>query len=186
MKRTLNILTALTAVLMLTSCGTKQEVKQEPETAAEAVKNMTAGWCLGNDMDAFDTDIEPGSPLEAYETCWGQQPANELLFKKLAEKGFDAIRVPVTWWQHMDAEGRVDSLWMARVEQIVNWVLDNGMYCIVDAHHDTGAHVEAWLKADSACYASQHERYKVLWTQIANHFKDFDQHLLFEIGRAHV
>jgi aryl-phospho-beta-D-glucosidase BglC (GH1 family) len=47
-------------------------------------------------------------------------------------------------------------------------------------HHDTGAAVEAWLKADSTSYATQHERYKVLWTQIANHFKDYDQRLLFE------
>ena len=180
MKRTLNILTVLTVMLLMASCGTKQEVKQESETAAEAVKKMTAGWCLGNDMDAFDTDIKPGSPLEEYETCWGQQPANELLFKKLAEKGFNAIRVPVTWWQHMDAEGQVDSLWMARVEQIVNWVLDNGMYCIVNVHHDTGASVEAWLKVDSTSYATQHERFKLLWTQIASHFKDYDEHLLFE------
>ena len=123
MKRTPNILTVLTVMLLMASCGTKQEVKQESETAAEAVEKMTAGWCLGNDMDAFDTDIKPGAPLEEYETCWGQQPANELLFKKLAEKGFDAIRVPVTWWQHMDAEGQVDAAWMGRVEQIVNWVM---------------------------------------------------------------
>ena len=143
------MLAALALMLCVTSCGTKQEVKQEPETAAEAVKKMIAGWNVGNDMDCFDSDIKPGSPLEEYERSWGQSPANELMFKKLAEKGFDAIRVPVTWWQHMDA-------------------------------HDTGAAVEAWIKADSTSYATQHERYKTLWTQIANHFKDFDQRLLFE------
>ena len=180
MKQTMNMLAALALMLCVTSCGTKQEVKQEPETAAEAVKKMIAGWNVGNDMDCFDSDIKPGSPLEEYERSWGQSPANELMFKKLAEKGFSAIRVPVTWWQHMDAEGRVDTLWMARVEQIVNWVLDNGMYCIINVHHDTGAAVEAWIKADSTSYATQHERYKTLWTQIANHFKDFDQRLLFE------
>ena len=106
MKQTMNMLAALALMLCVTSCGTKQEVKQEPETAAEAVKKMIAGWNVGNDMDCFDSDIKPGSPLEEYERSWGQSPANELMFKKLAEKGFTAIRVPVTGgstWMPKDA-----------------------------------------------------------------------------------
>ena len=79
----MNMLAALALMLCVTSCGTKQEVKQEPETAAEAVKKMIAGWNVGNDMDCFDSDLKPGSPLEEYERSWGQSPANELMFKNI-------------------------------------------------------------------------------------------------------
>ena len=168
----------------LTGCGNKTSKAEtevtEFETATEAVKKMAAGWNLGNALDAFSSDIEPGSAFDKYETCWGQPVTEDFLMKQMKEKGFTAIRVPVTWWQHMDADGRVDSLWMNRVEEVVNYVLNNGMYCIINVHHDTGAAVEAWIKADSLSYATQHERFKGLWTQIANHFKDYGQELLFE------
>lgn len=180
MKRIYGWLTALAVVAMMTGCATKPDVEKPAETAKDAVKNMIAGWNLGNTLDAFSTNVAPGSPTDQYETSWGQPVAEEFLMKKMAEKGFTAIRVPVTWWQHMDAEGQVDSVWMARVETVVNYVLDNGMYCIINVHHDTGAAVEAWIKADSLNYEENHEKFKKLWTQIATHFKDYNERLLFE------
>lgn len=180
MKRIYGWLTALAVVAMMTGCAAKPEVEKPAETAKDAVKNMIAGWNLGNTLDAFSTNVAPGSPTDQYETSWGQPVAEEFLMKKMAEKGFTAIRVPVTWWQHMDAEGQVDSVWMARVETVVNYVLDNGMYCIINVHHDTGAAVEAWIKADSLNYEENHEKFKKLWTQIATHFKDYNERLLFE------
>ena len=171
-------------MLMTISCGTKNaqentEVK-EFETASEAVQKMAAGWNLGNSLDAFSSDIEPGSPIEKYETAWGQPATEDFLMKQLAAKGFTAIRVPTTWWQHMDKDGLVDSLWMNRVQQVVDDVINNGMYCLLNVHHDTGAAVETWIKADSTIYEATHERFKLLWTQIANHFKHYGQELLFE------
>ncbi len=180
MKRIYGWLTALAVVAMMTGCAAKPDVEKPAETAKDAVKNMIAGWNLGNTLDAFSTNVAPGSPTDQYETSWGQPVAEEFLMKKMAEKGFTAIRVPVTWWQHMDAEGQVDSVWMARVETVVNYVLDNGMYCIINVHHDTGAAVEAWIKADSLNYEENHEKFKKLWTQIATHFKDYNERLLFE------
>ena len=163
------------AALMVAMVGCESKKAAETaefETAADAVKKMTAGWNLGNTLDAFSTD--------AYETCWGEPVAEEFLIKQFKDKGFDVVRVPVTWWQHMDEEGTVDSVWMARVETVVNYVLDNGMYCIINVHHDTGAHADSWIKADSANYEASHERFKKLWTQIAVHFRDYGEKLLFE------
>lgn len=172
---------ALGMMLTLVGCEQKQATKSvEFESAADAVKKMTAGWNLGNTLDAFDTDLAPGLPTDAYETCWGEPVAEEFLIKQFKEKGFDVVRVPVTWWQHMDDEDTVDSVWMARVETVVNYVLDNDMYCIINVHHDTGAHAASWLKADSANYEANHERFKKLWTQIAVHFRDYGEKLLFE------
>lgn len=169
------------AAILLAGCGKRSvNTTTKFETATEAVKKMAAGWNLGNSLDAFRSDIKPGSPSDQYETCWGQPVTEGFLMKQMKAKGFTAIRVPVTWWQHMDSDGNVDSLWMNRVEEVVNYVLGNNMYCIINVHHDTGAAVESWIKADSTSFATKHERFKGLWTQIANHFKNYPQELLFE------
>lgn len=181
MKRMFCWLAVAALTVAMVGCESKKAAETaEFETAADAVKKMTAGWNLGNTLDAFSTDVAPGSPTDAYETCWGEPVAEEYLIKQFKDKGFDVVRVPVTWWQHMDEEGTVDSVWMARVETVVNYVLDNGMYCIVNVHHDTGAHADSWIKADSANYEANHERFKKLWTQIAVHFRDYGEKLLFE------
>lgn len=153
------------------------------ENAALAVKNMKYGWNLGNTLDSNGAWIPAGSSVDKYETAWGQPVTKPELMKMFAGEGFGAIRVPVTWYQHMDADGNVDEAWMNRVEQIVGYVLDAGMYCIVNVHHDTGADsgdFKAWLHADLNVYAAVKDRYIKLWKQIATRFKDYDQKLLFE------
>lgn len=153
------------------------------ENAALAVKNMKYGWNLGNTLDSNGAWIPAGSEVSVYETAWGQPVTKPELMKMFADEGFGAIRVPVTWYQHIDADGNVDAAWMDRVEEIVGYVLDAGMYCIVNVHHDTGADsgdFKAWLHADSGVYAAVKDRYIKLWEQIATRFKDYDGKLLFE------
>ena len=80
----------------------------------------------------------------------------------------------------MDASGTVDAAWMARVKEVVDYVINAGMYCIVNVQHDTGSSETAWLIADMDVYPTASPRFKNLWTQIANTFKDYGDHLLFE------
>lgn len=163
---------------------------QITETATEAVKKMGIGWNLGNTLDASGTKVkEPAN--DAYwncqglesETYWGQPYTTEPLFKMMKEAGFGAIRVPVTWYNHMDKNGKVDAAWMKRVRTIVDYVIKNDLYCIINVHHDTGAdsnsHI-SWLKADMTWYNNYKDRYEYLWQQIAEEFKGYDHHLLFE------
>lgn len=152
----------------------------EFESAAAAVKKMIAGWNLGNTLDAWSTAVADGSSVDKYETCWGQPVTEEFLMKKFKEKGFTAIRVPVTWFQKMDADGNVRKDWMDRVETVVKYVLNNGMYCILNVHHDTGSDSHCWLKAETANYTANNARFKKLWTQIAERFKNYNEKLLFE------
>lgn len=161
------------------------------ETAKEAVKNMGLGWNLGNTLEANNQTVTTDITSEAFwgqqglesETCWGQYPTTPELLKMMKEAGFGAIRVPVTWYNHMDKDGNVDAAWMARVHEVVDYVMNQGMYCIINVHHDTGADgnsFKSWIKADEANYAQNKNRYEKLWRQIAEEFKDYDQHLLFE------
>ena len=147
------------------------------EKASAAVINMKTGWNLGNTLDTCGDWLE-GQSITKFETGWGQPVTKPELMKMFADAGFGAIRVPVTWYQHMDAEGNIDEEWMSRVEEVVNYVLDAGMYCILNVHHDTGT--EGWLRADAAVYGSTKDRFITLWRQIAERFKDYGPKLLFE------
>lgn len=150
---------------------------QEFESATVAVKNMGVGWNLGNTLDANGKGI---SDVVQSETYWGQPVTKPELITMMKEAGFGAIRVPVTWYTHIDGDGNVDAAWMKRVHEVVDYVINAGLYCVLNVHHDTGAHDNAWVIADNGNYEKTKARYENLWTQIANEFKDYDQHLLFE------
>lgn len=177
------------------------------ESASDAVRNMGAGWNLGNTLDANSGDIthmwiefNPHPTTADYETAWGQPVTTRELIHMFKEAGFNAIRVPVTWYPHigtLEVEGgrwnrakwlestdyRVDPVWMDRVREVVDYVIDEGMYCILNVHHDTGDHGDekngtAWLVADR--FDASKDRYAALWQQIAETFRDYGEHLLFE------
>ena len=170
--------------------GTAHAVAADFETATDAVKNMGLGWNIGNTLDANSqtvTDVTSasywGQQDLTSETIWGQYVTRPELMKMMKDAGFGAIRVPVTWYNHMDIDGNVDPAWMARVHEIVDYVVNQGLYCIINVHHDTGADgssYKSWLKADESNYSQNKARYGKLWKQIAEEFKDYGQLLLFE------
>ena len=172
MKRMKKLLTVLTGLLLMV---TSHAEAADFETAKEAVKNMGVGWNLGNTLDANSGSAQG---LES-ETYWGQPVTKPELMKMMKEAGFKSIRVPVTWYNHMDADGKVDAAWMKRVHEIVDYVINQGMYCIVNVHHDTGDGTQ-WLHASTKTYNSNKAKFEYLWRQIANEFRDYDQKLLFE------
>lgn len=151
---------------------------QSFETATNAVKNMGLGWNLGNTLDANNNDGKQQG-LES-ETCWGQPYTKPELIQMMKGAGFGAIRVPVTWMNHMDANGKVDEVWMARVKEVVDYVINQGLYCIINVHHDTGDGDVHWLHASMTNYNSNKTKYEYLWKQIAEKFKDYGEKLLFE------
>lgn len=188
------------ALLAVTTVGAQE---LEFESAADAVVNMRVGWNLGNTLDAHSASttnmwIERWTQRRTsdYETAWGQPVTKPELFVMLKEAGFNAIRVPVTWYPHMGLKTnsnslvwdkkanplgtKVDADWMQRVREIVDYVVSQGMYCILNVHHDTGASDVAWVIADRESYSENKARYESLWTQIAEEFRDYDHLLLFE------
>ena len=169
MRKRIALLFGLMAMASINVCAANFE------TATNAVKNMGLGWNLGNTLDANSGSAQG---LES-ETYWGQPVTKPELMKMMKEAGFSAIRVPVTWYNHMDANGKVDEAWMKRVHEIVDYVINQGLYCIVNVHHDTGDGKQ-WLHASTTIYNSNKAKFEYLWRQIATEFKDYDQKLLFE------
>lgn len=150
-------------------------VSVDTPTAQEIVDSITLGWNLGNTLDAHDATT---TGLNT-ETCWGNPKATKELIDLVKSAGFNTVRVPVTWYNHMNyANNSIDEKWMDRVEEVVNYVLDNDMICIINVHHDTGA--EGWLRASSKNLEKKQARFEAIWTQIAERFKDYDSDLLFE------
>lgn len=163
-------------------CFSTQAQEATFETATEAVANMKIGWNLGNSLDSHASGV---TGVTETEILRGQPVTSPELMEMMKLAGFNVIRVPVTWYPHMDEEGTVSAEWMARVREVVDYVLDEGMYCILDVHHDTGksdanAPDKGWIRATMANYNSQKDRFAYLWQQIATEFRDYDQRLIFE------
>ena len=186
------LITLMTGVLLM---GFSHAEAADFEKATEAVKNMGLGWNMGNTLEANNQSITDITNVGYWgqqgldsETCWGQSVTKPALLSMMKNAGFGAIRVPVTWYNHMDANGKVDAAWMKRVHEVVDYVIGNGMYCIINVHHDTGADSYsngklthyAWIKADMDNYNANKERYEYLWKQIAEEFKEYGHELLFE------
>ena len=150
---------------------------QQIESATDAIAHMDVGWNLGNTLDANDGNACPD--IVKSETMWGQPVTKAQLMTMMRDAGFGAIRVPVTWYPHMDESGHVDEAWMKRVHEVVDYVLDAGLYCLLNVHHDTGAG-SMWLHANTDIYNEKRTRYENLWQQIADEFKDYGERLLFE------
>ena len=198
----------LSTAFSVSQQGVQKPVTPEPgvdpagwENAASAARNMGVGWNLGNTLESNSGDVNnmwiemytDCAPSD-YETAWGQPVATRELIHMFKEAGFKSIRVPVTWYPHMGnvviTGGKwnmaswtgtaVDPVWMARVKEVVDYVIDEDMYCILNVHHDTGDASTAWLRADRTVYNNVRERYCTLWKQIADIFGSYGQKLLFE------
>lgn len=153
-----------------------KKIDLENATAGELVGDIVMGWNLGNSLDCYNGQTNEGL---VSETSWQNPVSTKEMIDFMKDKGFNAVRVPVTWYNHMDASGyQIDEEWMNRVEEVVNYVLDNDMYCIINVHHDTGE--KGWLKATSANLEEKEKKFTAIWEQICERFGEYDNRLLFE------
>ena len=150
-------------------------------TAFEITEAMQIGWNLGNTLDSYPS--KGGEPLESCgleaETCWGNPKTTPELIAAVKAKGFNTIRVPVTWFQHVDKSNgyKIDEAWLARVKEIVDYCYEQDMYVILNLHHEEPYVNRSTLGAD---YEELTGYVSSLWKQIAETFKDYDQRLVFE------
>ena len=164
------------AVCTVTVTDKKSDKKQSSEKTFASGKELTAkmgvGWNLGNTLDSIGTWIN--GDLE-HETAWGNVKTTKAMIDAVKKAGFKTVRIPVSWGEHMDANGKVNSVWMDRVQEVVDYAYDNGMYVILNTHHDN-----SWIKLNEKDEKAVSKKYKYLWQQIAERFKDYDERLIFE------
>jgi len=133
-------------------------------TANQVTSQMKVGWNLGNTLEAIGG-----------ETAWGNPVTTQKLINAVKNAGFNTVRLPCAWDCHA-TNGIIDSAWLARVKEVVDYCMNANMYTIINIHWDNG-----WLEnnVNKSSQASVNAKQKNYWTQIANYFKNYDDHLLF-------
>ena len=178
--------------MFVTVLGDAMAQGQEPDMtgmdidARQWTKSVRMGWNLGNALESAGATWDDATgtwknqwvdDYNEWETGWGNPKTTREMIKAVKAAGFDAVRVPVRWVPHITdySTMTVDPVWMARVREVVDWCLDEGMKVIVNTHHDL------WLESHPF-YSEQAElkrKLKALWTNIALAFRDYDSRLAF-------
>jgi aryl-phospho-beta-D-glucosidase BglC (GH1 family) len=134
--------------------------------AAALARKIRAGISIGNALDTIGG-----------ETALANPRITPALIRLVGQSGFTAVRLPTSWDQYADQRtGRISAAWLARVQQVVQWCVDCGLYVIVNIHSDGG-----WLDNHVApgAQAAVNARQKAYWEQIATTLRGFDEHLMF-------
>ncbi len=143
--------------------------------AKTLISKIYAGINIGNTMECNNSNDETA------ETAWGNPLVNEDYIKGLKALGFNAVRIPCAWHSHIlnlaDETYTISPKWLERVKTVVSYCVDNDMYVVLNSHWDTG-----WLEDNIFLLSVRRDilnEQTAIWTQIANYFNEFDEHLIF-------
>jgi len=143
-------------------------------TTMQVVKDMGLGINLGN---TFDSE---GSNENNYETAWGSPKITKAMIDGYRDAGFKTVRIPVRWTNLMTGNNSggtytISTVLLNRVEEVVDWVLENGMYAIVNIHHQN------WIKENFPNdYDESMRKYTRIWEQVSDKFKEKSGYLILE------
>ncbi|HRR76063.1 MAG TPA: cellulase family glycosylhydrolase [Ruminococcus sp.] len=140
-------------------------------SASQIVEAMNVGWNLGNTLDCYNT----GKSGVDTETGWGNPKTSKEMIDSVKNAGFNSIRIPVTWGEHMNGD-QITSEWMNRVKEVVDYAYNNDMIVILDMHHDD----YIWFTPQNDEYDGDSSKLKKIWTQICTEFADYGDRLIFE------
>lgn len=142
-------------------------VVRVPDDPMDAVARMQPSWNLGNTLDAIPD-----------EGSWGNGQTTKATFDTIAGQGFRSVRIPVTWTDHQSAIApyTIDAAYMARVKQLVDWALADGLYVVLNVHHDSWM----WVEKITSDHDNVMARFDSTWSQISTTFRDAPRTLIFE------
>jgi endoglucanase len=151
-------------------CNSKNEATSAASTSSmrelssvEFSRLMGVGWNLGNSLEAIGG-----------ETAWGNAATTQKLIDAVKAAGFKSIRIPLAWKQYADDKDHISPVWMARVNEVVDYAQKAGLITIINVHWDGG-----WMQPTYAAQPGVNARLTRYWTQIAQHFKNYGDTLLF-------
>lgn len=141
--------------------------------AWDIAAQMYPGWNLGNTMESN------GSGLNA-ETYWQSTKTTQAIIDFVASCGFKSIRIPCNWYSHFDSgTTTINSEWIARVKEVVDYCIIDGLYVVLNDHYDLGWLQDSFDDISDEAVAANSEILSAIWTQVAEYFVDYDEHLLF-------
>jgi endoglucanase len=149
-------------------------------SALKFTAGLDAGYNLGNAFDGNDTRAYNSATEMNYETswAWGNPKLTKENVTALKNAGFKTIRLPVSWHNHLtDDKFTISKAWLDRYQTVVDWIVGEGMYVIVNIHHDDDV---KYYYPDSKHLESSWEFMSAVWTQLTERFKNYDNHVIFE------
>jgi endoglucanase len=144
--------------------------------ASQLVADMGAGWNLGNSLEANINGVPS-------ETAWGNPVVTQALVDRVRAAGFRTIRIPVSYLSHIGAGPNytINSSWLNRVQEVVNYAYNRGMYVVINMHGDGYKSITgSWLICDSSSQTTIRDKYQKVWQQIATRFQSYNDHLILE------
>lgn len=157
----------------------KNGVIRENMTSQQIVEDMGLGYNIGNTFDSIGSWITIDDPWE-YQRAWNNDPVSKHFIQKVHQAGFKSIRLPVSWAKWIDGNNQIDPGYMSAVQTVVDWCMEEDMYVILNIHHDSGAADNSWVRNIVTDFDGISQKYAAVWTQIANNFAGYGDHLIFE------
>ncbi|SDA26751.1 Aryl-phospho-beta-D-glucosidase BglC, GH1 family [Ruminococcus sp. YE71] len=144
------------------------------------VSQMRIGWNLGNTLECNNTGFSSSTAPSEFAKAWGQPEPAAAQFQAVKDAGFNTVRIPVTWYEHLENKNgkyHVNDAWMDYVHKTVDYAIDRDMFVILNIHHEDFINEAKWT---DSTYAVAEQKLSNIWEEIAEEFKDYDQHLIFE------
>ncbi|MCJ7729020.1 MAG: glycoside hydrolase family 5 protein [Sedimentisphaerales bacterium] len=159
-----SLLFVIAVSLVMCSCPCLSAA--EPNAAAKPPDAFAVNKLIGR-------GVSLGNALEApNEGDWGVTLQEEY-FQLIKDAGFNSIRLPVRWSIHAANEPpyTIDPNFLNRVDWAIKNTLSRNMVFVFNMHN----YYE--LSSDPN---GQKEKFIALWKQLAEHYKDYPNTLLFE------
>ena len=147
---------------------------RENLTTQQLIEEMGLGINLGNTLESCGDWINKSNILN-FEKAWGSPEITEKIIAGYAKAGFSSLRIPVAWSNMMQANYTIHPTLLNRVEQIVNWTIDNGMVAMINMHWDGG-----WWENYPENIEETEKKFTRIWQQVSGHFEKYGDRLLFE------
>jgi endoglucanase len=167
-------ITVLQAPVIFTSYNTSPKA---PDATGMGSTAMQINAKIRMGMNIWNTMESPGG-----ETGWGNPVITQSLIDTLKNAGFNAIRLPVGYWNqgHVDKQTcKIDDAWLNRIKEVVQYCVNAGMYVLINRHHDNAGYGIDDPKLSGAQLDIAKAIHKALWEQIATNLRDFDEHVMF-------
>ncbi|HEX6706199.1 MAG TPA: glycoside hydrolase family 5 protein [Albitalea sp.] len=132
-------------------------------TSLQLSQHLAPSWNLAPSREAIGS-----------EAAWDHRTVTKALLDTIKAAAFNSVRIPLSWTRYADANDHLRADRMARATEVVNQARNAGLHVIIDIHSDS-----AWMQPTYARQAAANARIGKLWTQIAHHFRTYDDHLLF-------
>lgn len=175
-------------ICLFCSCGNTEKANKFNDVAAtEIVNSMGVGLNLGNTMEAYNASNcekntytwipQNGSNQTSdYEMCWGASVTTQEMIDGIKAAGFSTVRIPVFWGNMMENDDTytINSEYIGRVKEIVDYCFNDDLYVVINIHHFD----EFIIRRNSTEKCK--EIFTTLWTQIGDYFNSYSEKLIFE------